>query len=279
MLFCSTPCYAPWIATANRNAGRFPLIDKPSRCNVYRIVLVEQGTLRARIAGHEHVARCGQILLLLPGIDYHIDSGQKLCVSSCSFSVRALPDPSAYHLDLCLKKLATDPQAMAIWGCDLPEVLSPEEVELVRPLLHRITAIWWQGDRERFEGNRLLGDLLAQWTAFCIGSPSPGPFPFCMEKMTAFIEERIERGVTVEDLVAFSGLSRSHFSRGFHRLHGYSPREFLKRFRFDRARRLLATTGLDCQEVARRCGYASYSAFASGFRRRFGEWPSTSRSS
>ncbi len=277
MLFCSTPCYAPWVATANRNARRFPLIDPPSRCTIHRIILIEQGTLRTRTAGREQVVRPGQILLLLPGVDYHLDPGPGLRVASCSFSVRALPDPSLYHLDMRLGTLALDPQPQEVWGCDLPEVLPPQEIELVLPLLHRITAIWWQGDRERFEGNRLLGDLLAHWTALRLGSPSPGPFPFSMEELTAFVEERLERGVTVADLVRFSGQSRSHFSRNFHQRHGQAPRDFLRRCRFDRARRLLATTSLDCQAVARACGYASYSAFANGYRTCFGEWPSSSR--
>ena len=279
--FCATPCYAPWVATGNRNHARLPCLDKPSCCTIYRLVLIEQGSLRAEIAGTGKVIRPGQMLLLRPATAYHLEAGRNLRLTSCTFSVTALPDLTLFGPGLMLGRLRTDPQPPTVWGCPLPEVLPPDDIARVRPVLHRITATWWQGPWEHFTANRMLGDLLARWTASrrnagCMTVPPQRPG---LAELTAFAEQRLEQGITVDDLAEFAGLSRSHFSRSFRQEAGQSPRDFLHQVRLDRAQRLLTTTAIDCRAIARHCGYASYSAFARRFHARFAHWPSAGRAS
>ena len=73
--------------------------------------------------------------------------------------------------------------------------------------------------------------------------------------------------VSVPDLAAMAGLSRSHYAVLFRRATGYSVVEYQTRLRMGRARELLDTTDLTVAAVARHAGYDDPLYFARQFRR------------
>ena len=274
-LLCATPRYAPWIATASRLHRRVVLSEPPSICPIYRLVQVDHGALRGRFCRTDRIIRAGQMALLLPKTAYDLEPMSGLRVTTCTFGVIAVEDDRVQGPNWRLGSLRPDPLPRDVWGCQLPEILESADIALVQPILLAIGAVWWQGDWERFTGNRLLGDLLASWTArhrLEQGQSAPTPYPGT-DHLIAYAEERLASGVTVGDLARVAGLSRTQFSRTFRLTQGVTPRSFLQRLRLDRAQRLLASTD-DCADVAKRCGYASYPAFARAFHRHYGRWPS-----
>ncbi len=87
------------------------------------------------------------------------------------------------------------------------------------------------------------------------------------------------RNVSHAQLGALSGLSRSAFADRFRAGLGVAPRQYLIRWRMERATTLLAATDLSVAEVADQVGYESEAAFSRTCRRVTGTPPATFRRS
>ncbi|MBR5382796.1 MAG: AraC family transcriptional regulator [Clostridia bacterium] len=93
------------------------------------------------------------------------------------------------------------------------------------------------------------------------------------EKGMWYIRAHMERTVTVEEIAAFVGLSRSQLFRAFRQSAGVSPREALAQARAEQARRLLRSGDLPLYQIAAACGYANAAHFSAAFRRSSGMSP------
>jgi AraC family transcriptional regulator len=61
--------------------------------------------------------------------------------------------------------------------------------------------------------------------------------------LTEFVEDRLDRQITVDELAGLAGLSPFHFSRAFRQSTGSTPHRFVMDRRLDRARALLGRSG------------------------------------
>lgn len=84
-------------------------------------------------------------------------------------------------------------------------------------------------------------------------------------------------GVTVHDVVRHVGLSRSHFSRSFTTKYGFSPNEFIKRIKMDKAVEMLKVRDYSITEIALTLGYPDLYSFTRAFTRHFTISPSRYR--
>lgn len=87
---------------------------------------------------------------------------------------------------------------------------------------------------------------------------------------------RLHHGVSVDDLVRASGLSRAHAYRVFAEGYGVPPKEALATARLWLADGLLGAD-LPVGEVARRCGYANAGTFSRAWKRAHGQPPRARR--
>lgn len=87
------------------------------------------------------------------------------------------------------------------------------------------------------------------------------------------IQERYAEPLTVAELAAETGLSRSQFDRQFQRLFGMSPREYLLRVRVRAACRMLIQTEDQVTQIALQTGFYDHSHFSRTFRRIMGTSP------
>jgi AraC-like DNA-binding protein len=78
---------------------------------------------------------------------------------------------------------------------------------------------------------------------------------------------------SLEALARIAGLSRTLFAERFRERLGVSPMKYLATWRVQKARALLAQSGVSVAEAARRVGYRSESAFHRAFREQFGAAP------
>ena len=83
----------------------------------------------------------------------------------------------------------------------------------------------------------------------------------------AWMRANIERDFGMDELAAAAGLSPRTFARRLASVCGLSPVKFAQRIRLDVAERLLETTRLTVDEVARRIGYAEPSTLRRLIRR------------
>lgn len=80
--------------------------------------------------------------------------------------------------------------------------------------------------------------------------------------------------LSVKEMAKAVPCSLTHLRRLFHQVLGMSPRQWLLRWRLQRAAQLLQTTDATIQKIAEECGFESLSHFIRYFKAHFGVAPS-----
>ena len=93
-----------------------------------------------------------------------------------------------------------------------------------------------------------------------------------------FIADHLEKGISVDDVAAAAGLSRTSMERHFKRHLSRSVNQVLLRRRLERCRELLLSTDLPLEDIAPRVGVLSRSYLHRTFRKRYGCSPQEMRS-
>lgn len=106
---------------------------------------------------------------------------------------------------------------------------------------------------------------------------APAPQVRKFSRAVDMIHQRLAQPVTTQELARAAGLSRSQFTRQFHRLFGAAPHEYLLRVRVNTACRLLAESELKTTDIAVQTGFFDHSHFSRTFRRFMGTCPSVYR--
>ncbi|MCC3375161.1 AraC family transcriptional regulator [Cohnella sp. REN36] len=103
--------------------------------------------------------------------------------------------------------------------------------------------------------------------------------PAPLDKAKRYMQAHYAEDVSLEDIAAYSGVSRAYLCRLFQRKLGVSPLEYLRRRRVEAAVTMLRRTDLSAQEIGRRCGFESASYFGQVFRQYLGLSPGVYRRS
>ena len=88
-----------------------------------------------------------------------------------------------------------------------------------------------------------------------------------------FINDNLERNISLTELASLVRLSPTHFCKAFTRSMSMPPHQYQLRQRVDRAKLLLADTDRSITEVALATGYTASSNFATAFRKVTGVTP------
>jgi AraC family transcriptional regulator len=94
-----------------------------------------------------------------------------------------------------------------------------------------------------------------------------------LKRAIDYIESRLEEPTRLADVASATGLTRMHFAAQFRAATGLRPHEYMLRRRIDRAKEMLAETGMSVLEVALSVGFQSPSHFTTVFKRFTGEAP------
>jgi AraC-like DNA-binding protein len=91
-----------------------------------------------------------------------------------------------------------------------------------------------------------------------------------------FIEANWDKPIDIEAMSAIAKISARSLFRQFKKDRGYSPADFAKRIRLDRAREMLERSegNGSVTQIALKCGFQNHGHFARDFRLEFGELPS-----
>lgn len=87
-----------------------------------------------------------------------------------------------------------------------------------------------------------------------------------LKKAIDYIHNNFQKDLGLFELADLVGLSSRYFSELFKASTGYSPCDYLLKFRLAQASRLLVTTKLSVVDVARHSGFSSSSNFCRAFR-------------
>lgn len=144
---------------------------------------------------------------------------------------------------------------------------SPATVEAAWEMLRNIGNPLTAGSELSAQAYRFL---MTMFTPADSGS-SAGGLP--VEKIHHYIVSNITREITLDDLAAFAGYSRSHFSRIFRETSGRSVHNYLLKVRMDMALLKLQSENISVKETAEACGFADCSYFCKVFRKFHGTTP------
>ena len=100
-----------------------------------------------------------------------------------------------------------------------------------------------------------------------------------VQRAESYIEANWDQPITIEALVAATGVSTRTLFRTFKQSRNCSPLEFARRIRLDKARAMLEApeTESSVTEIAFACGFGDLSRFSRDFAEAFGETPSAFR--
>jgi AraC family transcriptional regulator len=101
----------------------------------------------------------------------------------------------------------------------------------------------------------------------------PGEVSTPVLRALAYMQDQMDRPVTVAELAGVAWLSPYHFLRVFKRATGHTPHRYLTLLRIAEVKRLLEC-GVTVAQAARRCGFCSTAHLSAAFLRETGVRPS-----
>ena len=87
-----------------------------------------------------------------------------------------------------------------------------------------------------------------------------------MKNVIEYLEQNHASNITIKEMAGVACSSIYHFIRIFKRYTGFSPYEYLIKYRINSSKTLLISTDLTIDEIAERVGFASTSNFIKTFR-------------
>ncbi len=112
---------------------------------------------------------------------------------------------------------------------------------------------------------------------YCLDSDTAHSYTKTIEHIKlaiSYIDENFAGKITIDEIAAFSGYSRSHLSREFKKVTGFSIVDYINKYRCDKARSLIASGKYSVFEAACMCGFDDASYFAKTYKRLLGHSPS-----
>ena len=94
-----------------------------------------------------------------------------------------------------------------------------------------------------------------------------------LERVIEFIEQNIERKLSIEAIASVAHMSPFHFARLFKVATGRAPHAYLTHRRVERAKRLLRDSAMPIVNVATSVGFQTQGHFTEVFRRYAGQTP------
>ncbi len=98
-------------------------------------------------------------------------------------------------------------------------------------------------------------------------------------RVLAFIRERIDRTINVEDMAREAGMSPSHFSRVFKETLGSTPMQYVLAYRIEQAIKLMTDPSRPLSDISLACGFADQAHFSRSFKQVTGQTPRAYRAS
>ena len=91
-----------------------------------------------------------------------------------------------------------------------------------------------------------------------------------------FMDKCYAEPITLNNITGEAFFSKYHFIRTFGKIYGFTPHQYLKNIRIEKAKQLLIN-GVSISEVCYSVGFESKSSFVALFKKSIGETPATFR--
>lgn len=150
-------------------------------------------------------------------------------------------------------------------------------IDFGRTFQRYITAIYEARGQSAWSRTQMLGYAYLLLSKLIEGREGPEDRGDVIDRAAAYIENNYAEPITVDDIAAFAGVSRSWLYRGFMQRFGRSPTALLRETRLKTARTLLRGTTMHISEIAWSVGYPDALYFSRVFAASEGCSPSVYR--
>ena len=212
---------------------------------------------------------------------------------SLSRWIRRLPKPvavfcahdmRAYQLsEICRAEGMRVPDEVAILGCDDDELVCQFTDPPISSIDQNAVGIGYaaaQALQRMFANPSAMPPIAKVKPLRLVERESTRTYPLSPKWLSdalVFIQSNLAQGISAVDVYAHVGKSHTLVDAAFRRQLGTSVQKEISRIRLNEARRLVATTGMPLQDIARSCGYSSLQYFSTSFSQAFGTSPSSLR--
>jgi AraC family transcriptional regulator len=184
----------------------------------------------------------------------------------------------ALHLsDKLLKR-----NALELWDRDKFELIQSHQVQ--DPLIENIQKALSTELRTNLEGcdiyaqtmgNALAIHLLSRYSTYTkpIKLYSGGLSPQNLKLVMEFINDNLDKDLSLDNLANIVQLSQYHFAHAFKQSLGISPHQYVIQQRVELSKNLLKQRTVTINEISIKCGFSSPSHFAKCFRQHIGVSP------
>lgn len=117
---------------------------------------------------------------------------------------------------------------------------------------------------------RILTDVLQTF-------PEDTKIPAELQRAAGFMEEQAGTNLTLDQISAYVGMGKYHFSHMFKKWYGISPMQYYTGKKMERACELLQKTALSVEKIAEQLGYLDSGYFRKAFKNYFGLTPAAYR--
>lgn len=98
-------------------------------------------------------------------------------------------------------------------------------------------------------------------------------------KITNYINENIEKTISIEDLAEITNLSKYYFLKEFQKFMDITPYQYIIKIKLEKSKELLKIKESQIIDVAYKLGFSDQSHFTNSFKKHFGCTPSVFKSS
>jgi AraC-like DNA-binding protein len=237
------------------------------------------------LAGEAEITQGNESFILRPG---------EMCVLAPSLRVRQAFDHGYKHFTVKIPKSDVESLLSQELGCrpsDLEFTRRPVPLvgaaasfaQMIRTVCDEIDAGSTAYSHPRTAASledmlkRLLLTAVPHSHSETFNRASAGPAPYYVRRVEEYIRAHADQPVSLDDLIAVSGVSARSLHAGFRRFRDDTPMGYLKNHRLTLAHAALkqaADRGHSVTDVALACGFTHLSKFARAYQERFGQRPS-----
>ena len=222
---------------------------------VFAIELVLDGSIHFVQEGSKYNVRPGEIFLVQLG-------------RNCSY----WPDEYCHRISCIIsgKSLQSVLHITGLFECNVIKLQSAESLEKVKKLMRACMDEYKHKKPQfRLRASELVYQLLMELARINHIRDKPE----LLEKAVDLMEHHLSKTLSLSELAALLGSSRSSLSRIFAQYLNETPINYFIRLKMDAAKSLLQNTNMQIQEIADYVGYNNSLYFSSEFKKRVGKSP------
>lgn len=245
--------------------GNFNVI-KPHAHEHYEVYFLTRGSRRFFVKNKFYIVSEGDVVLIRPNTIHYTTA------SLTEYHERILLNFTSSYVP---SELFRDVSHIADEVCiTIPKDLRRQ----IEELFGKIAEEYQKNDKySHIMKKSLLSELLGAFLRTTNSRPSADTSvrgsENAVDRLLEYISENLSSRITLDDAAAYTGFSKSHFSRVFKTVTGFTFSDYLRLQRLFKARHLLEKTRDSITEIAYDCGFMSSGYFSTVFKEYFGMSP------